>query len=171
MPQSSLRSISNDYARLNGSDYGHRTAPRDRGRERRPRVLARIKPLSTWCNPAHRCIGDYHADRVSARLPRRPSQDRWHSTARRAFRAGMKLIARNHGPIMNRAVRECERLRSRGLNEESGCASEKNRGLRRLYLDDAARWEKFYTYKCEIYYPIIFFQLLNFPKDYIHSQL
>lgn len=25
MPQSSLRSISNDYARLNGSDYGHRT--------------------------------------------------------------------------------------------------------------------------------------------------
>lgn len=138
MPQSSLRSISNDYARLNGSDYGHRTAPRDRGRERRLRVLARIKPLSTWCNPAHRCIEVYRADRVLARLPRRPSQDRWHST-RRAFRAGMKLIARNHGPIMNRAARECERLRSRSPNEKSDCASEKNRGLRRLYLDNAAR--------------------------------
>jgi len=31
MPQSSLRSISNDYARLNGSDYGHRTGSPRRG--------------------------------------------------------------------------------------------------------------------------------------------
>jgi len=34
MPQSSLRSISNDYARLNGSDYDRRAMQR---------VLARIK--------------------------------------------------------------------------------------------------------------------------------
>lgn len=31
MPQSSLRSISNDYARLNGSDYGHRTGSETEG--------------------------------------------------------------------------------------------------------------------------------------------
>lgn len=48
MPQSSLRSISNDYARLNGSDYGHRTGSPERRKGRssgraRARVLARIK--------------------------------------------------------------------------------------------------------------------------------
>lgn len=167
MPQSSLRSISNDYARLNGSDYGHRTGSPS-GRRKgaacsRERVLARIKlwlllppppPLLLLLNVSElqpgatrridvvepraretfsssswlfglvpRDTREKRSRSAATRLDSRQahaSRDRWHSTGR-AFRVRTKLIARNHGPIMDdRAARSRTRTYSEMLAEVLG---------------------------------------------------
>lgn len=162
MPQSSLRSISNDYARLNGSDYGHRTGSETEGGSGAARpckdkaALNLVQPGSV-----HR---DYRA--VLARLPRRPSQDRWHSMARRTFRAGMKLIARNHGPIMSQAARECERLRSRGLNEESAAARGKKSRFTSFVSRRCWRMRKILCANAKLF---DYIKLLTFLEDNFHS--